>query len=1008
MRRSILLTALISSSILHASWDLQWHDINRWHLPITNYGLFGMYQEKAGAEWPQGSGHTYIYGAGLWIGCIKKNQDGSYDTLVTECYDPETRASEMAPGYIGQKPGDLNAKIYMYPFDWPIARDIFPMAPEVNKSNQDAWMVYNDKNSVYHMPNDTRPIGVEVYQTDYAWNFSYGQDMVFVKYEVKNRSSDTLERLFLGICADNDVCRPALNIDRLVRKWHNLAFTSDVSFKAGWGVVAYKLLQSPYALADGEDNDRWEDSMLYCPDYPGTIIDSAEVSETWFKAHIPAKKWDGDGDGVLDWEDESCIEKCGFTAFKTFTTGNEPDIDRARYLTMAGYDFETRAYDPFDSTDQWPGDKRFVMASGPITLLPESSTTLLIAVIGAQWPYRPDGDYRDLLNKSIFAQTIYVYNWLLPMPPPTPNLVCVPGDHKITLMWDNCSETAPDPFYNITSDINGYSYDPFYQQYDFAGYRVWRSLSGTGVDWQLIESFDRADGDTFTYFDDFAVPESIKITANDNGLCYALTDTTVRNGFMYYYAVTAYDHNYMTPQVMPVDTPSPPLMPLSIINESGRRVFAASPRTDAAGIRFTPPQFIQARMTKGNPRADLRINAAFLNPYAVLPRYGLTFDPVMSDSFDYRFLSVIDESTGIASYFAHPVYKWTLTNDSLADSILTGVYMPRAKTPGDFAYPLDTVRLPVFRNDGVQLSFIFDHQLAPGDSSFFKDIALILNRGNYPDTWPTVTALDVVELPYTAWAFSGEEYEIHWKAHPQGGITCDVIEMRTGDALPYTPCSLSGQLEIIPEEARMVASQAYGWFFRGGKWPGINRFVPTDTLHREGLGRGTKYMYLAGLRFALKLGGLSLAPGDPLPAPGDIWRAYTNDSLKIPPLQSYEIDIIPGWMETIRMSRLNVKVVPNPYLVTNEWEKSQLQRKVKFINLPPECTIRIFTTNGELIRTLKHNQRVKGSAQTNELGGDEWWDLRTDYNKFPASGVYIFHVYSKEVGEQVGKFVIVR
>jgi hypothetical protein len=158
----------------------------------------------------------------------------------------------------------------------------------------------------------------------------------------------------------------------------------------------------------------------------------------------------------------------------------------------------------------------------------------------------------------------------------------------------------------------------------------------------------------------------------------------------------------------------------------------------------------------------------------------------------------------------------------------------------------------------------------------------------------------------------------------------------------------------------------------------------------------------------MKQAGLSLAPGDPLPAPGDIWRIYVNDSLKIPPLQTYAIDIIPGKAEVVPVSKLNVKVVPNPYLVTNEWEKSRLQRKLKFINLPPECTIRIFTTNGDLIRTLKHNQRIKGSAQPNELGGDEWWDLRTDYNKFPASGVYIFHVYSRDVGEQVGRFVIVR
>ncbi len=1011
MRRTLLLTVFVSIGTLHASWDLQWHDVNRWRLPFTNYGMFGMYQGKAGAEWPQGSGHTYVYGAGLWIGCIKKNQDGSYDTLVTEGYNLDVEGSEMSPGYIGQKTGDMNAKIYVYPVDWPLPRDIFPMAPSENKSSQDAWMVYNDNNSVYHMPYDTRPIGIEVYQTNYAWTFSYLQDMVFMRFEVKNKSPDTLHKLILGICADNDIGNPLDEVNWVQRYSRyvsgnetltgcfNHGYTEDIYYLPGWERVAYKLLHSPYALADNIDNDRWEDSVLYRSSYPGSIVDTQETSEAFFRANIPADKWDADGDGVADWQDESCIEKRGITSFKSFTSEDAPKEDWARYLAMAGYNYITRVYEPYDRRAMAGSDYNFVLSSGPATLAPESSAVLLISVMAAK---HTRNDPKDLRMKSLFAQYIYDHNWLIPTASPSPSLVCVPGDHKVTLLWDNLSEMTPDPYARLVSDPNRSNYEPFYKKYDFAGYRVWRSYTGKGVNWQLIGSFDRADGDTFTYSDDFAVPESIKIIANDNGLGYVLTDTAVRNGFTYYYAVTAYDHNYLKSP----DTLNP--TPVPVIFESGRRVFATSPRTDAAGIRFSPPQFLQARMTSGNPRAQLAINAAFLNPYMSLPRYALAFDPLMNDSSDYRFLSVIDESTGTASYYAHPIYKWVLSNDSLADSMLTGFYLPRTKNPADYAYALDTVRLPIFKNDGVQLSFVFDHRLTPGDSTYFKEIRLVVNNGNYPATWPTLTTLEVAELPYTAWAFSGEEYEIRWKAHPQGGITCDILEVRTDRFLPYTPCSLSGQIEIIREEANRVAAQAHGWFFRGGKWPGINRFVPTDTLHREGLGRGTKYVYLAGLRFAMKQAGLSLAPGDPLPAPGDIWRVYVDDSLRIPPLQTYEIDIIPGWMETIRMSRLNVKVVPNPYLATNEWEKSQLERKLKFINLPPECTIRIFTTNGELIRTFKHNQRVRGSAQPSELGGDEWWDLRTEHNRVVSSGIYIFHVYSKDVGEQVGKFVIIR
>ncbi|UCG29261.1 MAG: hypothetical protein JSV53_06975, partial [candidate division WOR-3 bacterium] len=102
---------------------------------------------------------------------------------------------------------------------------------------------------------------------------------------------------------------------------------------------------------------------------------------------------------------------------------------------------------------------------------------------------------------------------------------------------------------------------------------------------------------------------------------------------------------------------------------------------------------------------------------------------------------------------------------------------------------------------------------------------------------------------------------------------------------------------------------------------------------------------------------------------------------------------------------LNVKVVPNPYVIANEWQTRFVQRRVKFINLPNRCTIRIFNLNGELVRTLLH-QETSDDGVGNDLGGDEWWDVLNDYDELISSGVYIFHVES-DIGEQVGKFVII-
>jgi hypothetical protein len=73
--------------------------------------------------------------------------------------------------------------------------------------------------------------------------------------------------------------------------------------------------------------------------------------------------------------------------------------------------------------------------------------------------------------------------------------------------------------------------------------------------------------------------------------------------------------------------------------------------------------------------------------------------------------------------------------------------------------------------------------------------------------------------------------------------------------------------------------------------------------------------------------------------------------------------------------------------------------------LPNRCTIRIFNLNGELVRTLLHTDTSEDGV-TNNLGGDEWWDVLSENRQLVASGVYIFHI-SSDVGEQVGKFVII-
>jgi len=94
----------------------------------------------------------------------------------------------------------------------------------------------------------------------------------------------------------------------------------------------------------------------------------------------------------------------------------------------------------------------------------------------------------------------------------------------------------------------------------------------------------------------------------------------------------------------------------------------------------------------------------------------------------------------------------------------------------------------------------------------------------------------------------------------------------------------------------------------------------------------------------------------------------------------------------------NIKVVPNPY---ND-KSSRLnwpgeENKLLFINLPLQCTIKIFTVTGDLVKTLHHHDNTT----------EEAWNQVSDDNQLIFSGVYIFVVESS-IGKKVGKFVVER
>lgn len=95
---------------------------------------------------------------------------------------------------------------------------------------------------------------------------------------------------------------------------------------------------------------------------------------------------------------------------------------------------------------------------------------------------------------------------------------------------------------------------------------------------------------------------------------------------------------------------------------------------------------------------------------------------------------------------------------------------------------------------------------------------------------------------------------------------------------------------------------------------------------------------------------------------------------------------------------LNVKVFPNPFKEVSGFPTTGTENFIVFSNLPAVCKIRIYTTNGELVRTLEHES---------QNSGEEVWDQLSDARQRTSPGIYFYTVESA-VGNAQGTIIIIK
>ena len=83
----------------------------------------------------------------------------------------------------------------------------------------------------------------------------------------------------------------------------------------------------------------------------------------------------------------------------------------------------------------------------------------------------------------------------------------------------------------------------------------------------------------------------------------------------------------------------------------------------------------------------------------------------------------------------------------------------------------------------------------------------------------------------------------------------------------------------------------------------------------------------------------------------------------------------------------SIKVVPNPYIVYDDFNEGESNGYLRFTHLPTSAIINILDGNQETVNSIIHNS---------EIDGDQFWLLQDEFDNAVGSGIYFYEVIDSE------------
>ena len=910
-------------------------------------------------------------------------------------------------------------------FKWPGA-----LRQGASNSDMESFFVVDDRTNkefeYYPFPEDStrKGLGIEIESRYYQWANPLAEDIIFLIYKVTNKSQKDLNDVIFGMWGDPHVGGPSNWQDDLSYFDNNINMVycwdedgqSDVSGRPP-GYFGYKFLESPGDPYDGTDNDA--DGMI-----DESRSDGIDNDGDWDpEKHdvgvdgLQNTGDEGEGDGIptagdqydirkpgepnYEWTDLDEADMVGLTGFSSPAFGGNNSISNDHYVFE---NFLTPGV--FDSANaNSAGDYIFIYSSGPVDLPAGEARRFSIALLVGQ-------NYEDLTLNAVTAQGIYERNYQFAKPPAKPHVTVAPGDERVTLYWDDIAES---------------SVDPISEKEDFEGYVIYRSTDPQFLDQQTITDaygshflftpLEMAGGAPakFDLVNDYSGLSSIPYTGHgtpynlgsNTGIQHSFVDSNnVINGQIYYYAVVSYDHGDDSLQIAPAECAKQ-----ITLNPESNEIFLdvntvqIIPRAPAAG--YSVGGLTSGGILHEEGIATGEISIEIIDPMRIetSDTFRVTFkeSPTRYSVEDTKpiediFIANIDKFIGLT-------YK-NIVEESFVLKSMDGsvVYVDSIDYELDSEY--GRVRAIPHTAGG---SLEDDAQYRATYTHFsVKDSERLDNEESNPvfdgmKIYVKDQPLEIDEMK-TAWnTYSQTNYTGVVGVYSQGGnahpadyeIRFDSSIIDTGDAFGiFTPFEIyKTTMGMIPEKQRFAIIKVQP-NYSDDTWDTHDQIV----LFEGEEGFEPTWM----VKF--------FEPNEATPIPpgiGDVFsigtsRPFYADDVFTFVTQGSRIDEKLGKSDLDRIS-----VVPNPYVVTNVLEQLDRQnprdrgpRRVYFNHLPAECTIRIYTMSGELVKTLIHQSSIDD--------GKEYWDLTTNDNFPIAYGVYLFHVDAGELGETISHFAVIK